>query len=68
MSPGKILIIAGLVLLALGIVVTLLPGSGLPRLPGDIHVRRENFSFYFPLGWSILISVVLTLVFWLFGR
>lgn len=68
MDFGKILIIAGLVILLLGIAVTLLPGDGLPRLPGDIYVRKDNFSFYFPLGWSIVISVVLTLLFWLFGR
>jgi hypothetical protein len=38
------------------------------RLPGDIAVRGKNWSFYFPLMTSILISVILTLVFWLFGR
>lgn len=65
---GKTLIIIGLVILALGVLVTLMPGNGLPRLPGDIYIKKENFSFYFPLGWSVLISVVLTLVFWLFGR
>ena len=40
----------------------------LGRLPGDIYVKRGNFSFYFPLGTCILISIVLSLIFWLFRR
>ncbi len=59
----------GLVIAALGIVLTLagrIPWLG--HLPGDIAIRRENFSFYFPLTSSILISLVLSLLFWLFRR
>jgi hypothetical protein len=41
---------------------------GLGRLPGDIHVQRGNWSFYFPLATSLVLSVVLSLVFYLFGR
>ena len=40
----------------------------LGRLPGDIIVKRENFSFYFPIATSILLSLVLSLLFWLFRR
>jgi len=38
------------------------------RLPGDIYIRRGNWSFYFPLATSLLLSVILTLMFWLIGR
>lgn len=65
---GKTLIIIGLIIVALGLLVQFLPGDGLPRLPGDIHIKRDNFTFYFPLGWCVLISVVLSLLFWLFGK
>jgi hypothetical protein len=40
----------------------------LGRLPGDILIQRKNFSFYFPLATGILISIILTFLFWLFGR
>lgn len=66
---GKLLILAGVILVVLGGVLLLagrLPWIG--RLPGDIVVRREGFTFYFPLTTSILISVVLSLLFWLFRR
>lgn len=41
---------------------------GIGRLPGDIAVQRENFSFYLPISTAILISIALSLAFWLFGR
>lgn len=66
---GKLLVIAGAVLVALGVVLMLsdrIPWLG--RLPGDIVVRRENFTFYFPLATSLLISVILSLLLWLFRR
>ena len=65
---GKTLIIIGLVFVVVGIIVQFLPQGNLPRLPGDIYIKKENFSFYFPLGWSVLISVVISLVFWLLGK
>jgi Protein of unknown function (DUF2905) len=40
----------------------------LGRLPGDIYVQRSNWSLYFPIATSIVLSVLLTLLFWLFGR
>jgi hypothetical protein len=67
---GRLLIIVGVILAVVGIIFVL--GPRLPfrlgRLPLDFHFQRENFSFYFPLGTSILISVVLTLVFALLNR
>ena len=67
---GKLLLIFGLVLVAVGALLTLgpkLPGR-LGHLPGDIIIRRENFTFYFPLITCLVLSVILSLVFWLLGR
>ena len=57
---GRLLILVGLLLAAVGLLITL--GVPLGRLPGDFTIRRGNFSFYFPLATSILASIVLTLV------
>ena len=65
---GKTFIILGVILVLVGLLIQLLPGNGLPRLPGDILVKRENMTFYFPLGWCVVISVVLTLLVRLFGK
>lgn len=68
-SLGKLLIVFGMVLALVGgllLLVGKVPLLG--RLPGDIVVRRENWSVYFPLTTSIVISVLLTLLFSLFGR
>ena len=66
---GRALIVLGVVVAVVGVVLVLfdrVPWIG--RLPGDIHVQRGHWTFYFPLGTSILLSVVLTLVLWLIGR
>jgi hypothetical protein len=63
---GRTLIILGLVIAAVGLLVSW--GAPIGRLPGDFHVRRGNFSFYFPLATSILASLLLTLLMWLFRR
>ena len=68
MEVRRILIVAGIVLLVSGLVWPYLTRLGLGRLPGDIVVERENFRFYFPLATSILVSIVLSLAFWLFRR
>ncbi len=68
MNAQKILITIGIVLLVLGLLWPLLQKSGLGRLPGDIAVEKENFKFYFPLTTSIIISIVLSLIVWLFMR
>jgi formate hydrogenlyase subunit 3/multisubunit Na+/H+ antiporter MnhD subunit len=57
---GKALVVVGLIIAGVGVLVML--GVPIGRLPGDIHVKRDNFSFYFPLTTSIVLSVVLTLV------
>jgi hypothetical protein len=66
---GRLLMLVGAVLLAAGALIVLagkLPWLG--RLPGDIVVDRGPVTFYFPLATSIVLSVVLTLLFWLFRR
>ena len=66
---GKALIAFGLLITLAGLVLVLVgrvPWIG--RLPGDIHVQRGNFTFYFPLATSLLLSVVLTLLLYLLGR
>lgn len=70
---GRLLVVVGLALAVLGALLWL--GVGLwakvpflGRLPGDIHVQRERWSFYFPLTTSILLSLLLTLLFALFSR
>jgi len=67
-SMAKLLIILGIILVALGLLWPLFQKLGLGRLPGDIVVEKENFSFYFPIVTSIVISLILTLLFWLFRR
>ncbi len=68
MDIRRILIVAGVVLLVAGLAWPLVTRLGLGRLPGDIAIERQNFRFYFPLATSLLVSVVLTLLFWLFRR
>jgi hypothetical protein len=63
---GRFLILAGLVIAGVGVLMTL--GMPLGRLPGDFAIKRGNFSFYFPLATSILVSLILTLVMTFFGR
>jgi len=64
----RVLIIVGIVALVLGLAWPWLAKLGLGRLPGDIHVEREGFSFFFPLTTSLIISVVVSLLIWLFRR
>jgi hypothetical protein len=66
---GKTLIVLGLLIALIGVILTFVgrvPWLG--RLPGDIYVQRGNWSFYFPLATSLVLSVVLSLLFYLFGR
>ena len=63
---AKLLIMAGVILVGLGLV--LLMGFPLGRLPGDFVVRRGSFTFYFPLATSILVSLLLTLLFTVLRR
>jgi hypothetical protein len=69
-SLGRLLIASGLILIAVGVVVTFagrLPFR-LGRLPGDIYIHGRNTTFYFPVVTCILLSVVLSLILWLFRR
>ena len=63
---GKFLIIIGLVIAAVGMLISM--GVPLGRLPGDISYRRGNFSFHFPIVTSIVVSIILTLLFSLLRR
>jgi hypothetical protein len=68
MSVSRLLIVFGLVLVALGLLWPVIDKLGLGRLPGDITIERENFRLYLPLGTSLLISVVLSLILWMVNR
>lgn len=66
---GKILVLLGAIFIFIGGFFML--GKSIPwlgRLPGDICIKKENFTFYFPLATSILLSVVLSLILFLIGR
>ena len=66
---GKALVALGLLIALAGVVIMLVgrvPWLG--RLPGDIHIERGNFSLYFPLATSLVLSVVLTLLLYIVGR
>ncbi len=63
---GRIFIIIGLLIAAVGLLITL--GLPIGRLPGDFTVRRGHFTFYFPLATSIVASIVLTILLMLFTR
>jgi len=64
----KLLITLGLIFLLLGVAWPLLSKLPFGRLPGDIYIERENFSFYFPLMTGLLVSVVLSLILWWWTR
>lgn len=66
---GKFLIIFGAIIIAIGGLLLLsgrVPWLG--RLPGDIVIQKRNFTFYFPLATSILLSLILTLLLWILGK
>ncbi|MEW6353940.1 MAG: DUF2905 domain-containing protein [Pseudomonadota bacterium] len=65
---ARTLIIIGVVFVIVGLLWPWLSKIGLGRLPGDIVVERENARFYFPLTTSIIVSIILTLLFWLFRK
>jgi hypothetical protein len=66
---GKILIIIGIVIIIIGVIIHYFDGIPfLGKLPGDIHIKRENFSFHFPLATSLIISLILSLIFYLINK
>jgi hypothetical protein len=67
-AMARILIIAGIALVVIGLLWPWLSRLGLGRLPGDIVLQRDGFSFYFPIVTCILLSIAGSLLFWLFRR
>ena len=68
-SLGKLFIIIGLVIAGIGVLLALYPKiPWIGKLPGDILVEKENFKFYFPITTCIIISILLTLLFYLFRK
>jgi hypothetical protein len=66
---GKMLVVMGLLLVAVGVVLWSGIGKGwLGRLPGDIHYTKGNFSFHFPIVTCFIISLLLTIILWLFRK
>lgn len=66
---GRFLVLAGVVLTVAGILLIASSRTGwLGKLPGDILIQRKNYTFYFPITTAILISLVLSLIFWIVGR
>ena len=70
MSVGRVLVGLGILLVVVGLFFVLGEKLGLRpgRLPGDVAIERGNFRFYFPIVTSILLSLLLTFLLWLFGR
>ena len=64
----RVFITLGIVLLILGLLWPWLQKLGLFRLPGDIVIERENFRLYFPITTAIIVSVIFSLIFWLFRK
>lgn len=70
-SIGRYLIVLGIIISLIGVLLLALeryPGLRIGRLPGDIYIHRDGWRFYFPLTTSIVLSVLLSLIIWLFSR
>jgi hypothetical protein len=65
---SRTLIIVGIAIIVVGLLWPWLSRLGLGRLPGDIVIERENFTFYFPIVTGLLLSLALSLILWLIGR
>lgn len=66
---SRMLVITGILLVAVGLLIAVAPRvPWLGKLPGDILIKRENMTFFMPLTTSLLLSLVLSLLFWLFRR
>ena len=69
MEIGRMLIIAGAVLVIAGLIFSFFSQHGsFPRLPGDIYIKRENMTFYFPIVTSILLSIIVSVILYFFRR
>ena len=68
---GKFLVILGIIIAVVGVLLLLFRNTGIPfvgKLPGDIVIQKKNFTFYFPVATSIILSVILSLIFYVLGR
>ncbi len=66
---AKTFIIVGMCIIVTGFIMLVAPKIPfLGKLPGDIYIKKENFSFYFPLATSLIVSAILSLILWLFSR
>lgn len=65
---GRLLVTLGIILLVVGLAWPLIAKLGLGRLPGDIRIERDGWSFYFPLTTGLLVSAVISLVLWLLRK
>ncbi|HEY3308506.1 MAG TPA: DUF2905 domain-containing protein [Desulfuromonadaceae bacterium] len=66
---GRLLITLGLLIAIIGVIISIAPRiPWLGKLPGDFYIKKENFSFYFPLGTCLLLSALLSFILWLFRR
>jgi hypothetical protein len=65
---GRTLIVMGIVILLAGLILELWPNLGLERLPGDIAIKGERWSFHFPITTSIVLSILLSALLWLVSR
>jgi hypothetical protein len=65
---AKWLVTLGVLLIVLGLVWPFLAKLGLGQLPGDIRIERKHFTFYFPVTTSLLVSLLITLILWIFRR
>ena len=68
MNAPRLLILLGVVLVAIGLLWPVISKLGLGRLPGDIVIRRDHVVFYAPITTCLIISVILSLIVWAFGR
>ena len=66
---GRVLIVLGIIIIAVGLIFLFVPRiPHIGRLPGDIYVKKDSFTFSFPLTTCIIVSLLLTLIFWIFRR
>jgi hypothetical protein len=65
---SRTLVTIGIIIVILGLVWPWIQKSGIGRLPGDIFIERDNFRFYLPVTTSIIVSLIVTLLFWLFRK
>ncbi len=64
----KLFVIIGIIFILIGMAWPWLSKLGIGHLPGDIYIERKGFNFYFPITTSVIVSVVLSLLFWIFRK